>query len=120
MEVDGNITYYSFDGDQIGRRIQTLILENAAQEAAVFSRNVSEAIELLTKELQCLGCQVLFAAGDSVMAVGPPGIPIERLLSPRRGISFSVGIGKTPRDALVALSRAKINGGGHVVCYREL
>jgi hypothetical protein len=44
------------------------------------------------------------------MAMGPPGIPIETLLTSSRDISFSVGAGATPREALVALSRAKIDG----------
>ncbi len=111
--------YYSFDGDQVGRRIQTLILENDVPGLVQLSREVTACVADLRERLLALGCEVLFAAGDSVMAIGPPDVPIERVPVHVNGLTFSVGIGLTPREALIALARAKTSGRGQTVRYEE-
>lgn len=111
--------FYSFDGDQIVRRIQTLILENNIEGAAIFSALVSGELQKLRIRLESLGCTIIFAAGDSVLAVGPANIPIETVLTGMQDVSFSAGAGATPRNALIALSRAKMNGRGSSHRYLE-
>ncbi len=76
----GDRWFYSFDGDQVGRRIQTLILEKDVPGIVRLSQTVSNAVNTLRDELNAMGCEVLFAAGDSVMAVGPAGLALEELL----------------------------------------
>lgn len=119
MKADLGKLYYSFDGDQVGRRIQTMILENDVPSLLELSRTVSACVTELHDQLVRLGCDVLFAAGDSVMAVGPAGLPIEDLPLKVNGLTFSVGIGSTPREALIALARAKTSGRGQTVRYEE-
>lgn len=120
MTKTGNSTwYYSFDGDQVGRRIQTMILENDTSGVREFSRVVTACVTNLRDRLVGLGCEVLFAAGDSVMVIGPPNLPIEVLPVRVNGLTFSVGIGTTPREALIALARAKTEGRGQTVLYKE-
>lgn len=119
MKFDQKKWYYSFDGDQVGRRIQTMILENDISSVLDYSRAVSGSVSDLHDHLVCLGCDVLFAAGDSVMAIGPPGVAVEELPLNVNGLTFSVGIGRTPRNALIALARAKTSGCGQIVRYEE-
>jgi len=111
--------YYSFDGDQVGRRIQTLILENDVPALVRLSRTVTACVADLGEALSGLGCEVLFAAGDSVMAIGPADLPVHRLPLQVDGLTFSVGIGATPREALIALARAKTSGRGQTARYEE-
>ncbi|MGI6655816.1 MAG: mCpol domain-containing protein [Desulfobulbus sp.] len=112
--------FYSFDGDQVGRRVQTLILENDVPGLVHLSRTVSSAVKTLRDELNGMGCEVLFAAGDSVMAVGPGRLALETLPIAENGLTFSVGVGRTPRAALIALAKAKTKGRGEIVRCEEL
>lgn len=111
--------YHSFDGDQIGRKLELLILEDRADEIVSFAREVNAAVSKLRTSLEMMGCTVLFASGDSVLAYSESPIDIDSV--PRRfgTVTFSGGSGSSPKEALIALERAKLSGKGRLVCYRE-
>ncbi len=117
---NGDRWFYSFDGDQVGRRVQTLILENDVSGIVRLSQTVSSAVNTLRDELKAMGCEVLFAAGDSVLAIGPSDLALEKMPIEENGLTFSVGVGRTPRAALIALAKAKTKGRGEIVRCEDL
>lgn len=97
------------DGDQIGQRLELLMLSNDCHQAAALSRRVSSAIKQALTVLRRLGCNIIFAGGDNVLAQSDKKIDVARLPSEYDGITFSIGIGRTPQEALISLKHAKVS-----------
>lgn len=112
-------TYYSFDGDQVGRRLQALILENDLEGIANFSRIAAAALTSLTQALERAGAHMVFSAGDSIMAWSSSELDLTSLPLRSNGIRFSVGVGDSPREALVGLTKSKIAANGEAIRYQE-
>lgn len=109
-----NRRYYAFDGDRIGKRLQHLILQNDETEVETFAAAVSTAVSILEKSLRGLDCKIIFASGDSVLAFSDTPIEIENVQRIYGSITFSLGVGHTPREALIALGAAKLQPPGSI------
>lgn len=106
------------DGDGVGDRLELALLDNEAVQASQLSHLLQEAVEELARTIRSWqGAEVLFAAGDEVLACVPRDSLGDRLLEDlrtsfkvRTGCSLSVGVGSDPRSATLALRRAKLLG----------
>ncbi len=99
--------FYAVDADEIGKRIEYLLLSDAAKEAALFSQSVSESVDLVRGYFERRGAQVIFAAGDSLLAFSQAPLDLNAALPAKGDITWSVGIGETPSMATLALKKAK-------------
>ncbi len=108
--------FYIFDGDQVGRRLEYLLLINDEQAAAKFSKEVRQALDSLVMELKDRGCEIVFAEGDEVLARSEVLIDIDDIPRHRNVIIFSSGVGESPREARLGLIKAKALGSG--LCER--
>jgi len=114
-----NRIYYAFDGDRIGKRLQHLILQNAEEDVETFAVSVNTAMSILEKSLRGLGCKIIFASGDSILAFSEIPADIEDVQRIYGNITFSLGVGHTPREALIALGAAKLQPPGSVYRIAE-
>lgn len=111
--------YYAVDGDNIGRRLEHFIITNDEIGVAKFSSEVDAALLLVAHHLGTKGATVIFAGGDNLLAktnswIDPADMPM------RHGrLTFSLGIGRSPVTAMLALKRAKIEAPGSYVLNTE-
>lgn len=119
--------YAYFDGDDVGSRLELLLLDNKSEDAASYSRDVSQALGLVHKDLSSRpDVEVLVAGGDDVLARWPAGAltlddveAIRALFHRACGQTLSVGIGRSLHDATINLRRAKLLGKARVVSECE-
>lgn len=116
--------YVSLDANLIGKKIEKFILGEELEELAVFSKRLSETVNMIEKSILSMGGQVYMAAGDNVLAkisrenleelvtVWKDNIPTELF-------SFSVGIGDTAVEAYLAIKYAKVSGYFAVICRNK-
>ncbi|MCY1030676.1 mCpol domain-containing protein [Corallococcus sp. BB11-1] len=109
-------TYISIDGDDIGRKITACYIENDEQKLSNLSNLLSVAVRKITKLLQAEGFSVIFSAADGVVGFSDkPSIDFPALhkkiqsIAPL-GITFSAGVGRSLREAYLALTYAKSSG----------
>ena len=104
--------FIACDGDNIGSLIERAIMDNDEASLSRCSKEVSQAVKILELWFIEAGGQIVFSGGDNLL------IRIEKTnnrgfekLPPLRSsaISFSVGIGGSPREAWTALKYAKTN-----------
>lgn len=104
--------YYAIDGDNIGRRLEHLIITNDEAGAARFSREVDAALLLLAHQLGMKGAAIIFAGGDNLLAKTDAWIDPSYLPMHHGRLTFSLGIGRSPVTAMLALKRAKVESPG--------
>lgn len=102
--------FYALDGDNVGRRLECLVLTNDCNAISQFSQVVQTALDEVVAELLGLQCNIVFRGGDSILACCDTAIAVEELPLERSGFTFSIGVGTTPTRALLALKQAKGNG----------
>ena len=110
--------YYAIDGDDVGRRLEALILSEDVAAVRAYSLIVETALRLIRDRLLSHGCSIVLCAGDSLLAEAPILLPAEVTPTLVEGISFSVGVVATCADALLALKRAKGLGRGRMECLK--
>lgn len=115
--VDTTGSFLYFDGDDVGAGIELMLLEGDLAGAAELSARISEAVSLLASGLELeMGAEVVFAAGDEVLArTSLPVIAedIERLREQfrrRSGLTISCGVADSPGGATRHLHLAKLRG----------
>lgn len=111
------MTYYAYDGDNVGLRLEKVILSNDVDEIRHYTSGFSQAIANIKQTLVELGCEILFMGGDSILACSPTPVSEMSLPVESSGFSFSVGIGDTPAMSLISLKVAKSEG---KACIREI
>ncbi len=102
--------FVALDGDQVGRRIEQLILRGNLSELSSYSKYVLVAIDTLESLILEAGGQVYMAGGDNLLAeVSDLDLFISNFISLRDELvcSFCVGIGTDPVKAYLALKFAK-------------
>ena len=104
--------FLAYDGDKVGRKLENLLIENDEQLIEVFAKEVLKALCKLENSLLNEGCKVIFASGDSVLAKSNTQFYFEKIDRQYGGITFSLGVGETPLEAMLALKKAKSNGSG--------
>ncbi|MGH3939417.1 MAG: mCpol domain-containing protein [Pseudonocardiaceae bacterium] len=116
----GGVWYVGMDGDETGRYIASSLRDTSDCEHEIRSRSgrITRAINRIKKLVhnECGSESVLFASGDNILFRGCISIDfIAELLnvySRTTQLTASVGLGRTPYQASIALSLAKGEGGG--------
>ena len=99
--------FYAIDGDDVGRKLERLILEEKINEVSLLSFSITASVNQLQKYMQARGADIIFCAGDGLLAMSHEIIDVEPLLNINEDITFSIGIGETSSNALLALKKAK-------------
>jgi len=116
--------YLLADGDDVGNRIELLLLERRLDSAREFSECVNRAVASASKHLlaSVRGSELIFVGGDAFLAALPPAgtyedvcREIQSTFLKDSGCSLSIGLGPDPRSAANALRRAKLLGKNRVV-----
>jgi hypothetical protein len=115
--------YAHFDGDDVGPKLELMLLDNKLEEARTYSRNLTCALEYACRLLQSLGeVDVIAAGGDDLIVGWIPGvvneIDIERVrvgFFEKCGCTLSAGIGVELSEAAGNLHRAKLLGKNRVI-----
>ena len=108
------MVYISVDGDDVGKQLEMLLLTNNIEGTVLYVDNVRKELERIRNYLIKLEGEILFMGGDGMMVrfKEQPNIDIDYILS--GNISWSIGIGKTPSGAVLALKKAKGLGKGRI------
>ena len=122
------VYYFGLDGDDTGRELERMFAASSEDEKFTqFSRHIEGAIKgvaQLVKAAQISG-RVLFCAGDDVLFTGSYSQQVlNRMKSEYRdrsgGHTCSIGFGRTPREAYVALKLAKARPGKSAIIGIEV
>lgn len=123
----GDKVYVLGDADQVGKRIEGLLLSGNLKELGRFSTSVTAAIQgirVLAEEK--LMARVVFSGGDEILFLMEASEFREESVQGLRsyflkstGGSISFGIGGNPEEAFLSLARAKSNGSGLVIYGRR-
>ena len=109
-------TFYAFDGDSVGRKLEYLVMSNDEIMIIKYSELISKAVNGLVESLKSSGCSIIFYGGDSVLAKSESIIDFDKIPRKYDNITFSLGVGNSPLMAMLALKKAKaINPGGFFV-----
>lgn len=109
------------DGDNVGEKIDLLVLQEDLQGVSEFTRGLDRAVDLIEAAAREAGGTVYIAGGDNVLArLDDLDAFLEKFgaLQGELGGTFSVGIGREAKDAHVALKVAKSRGPGTIVRAR--
>jgi len=98
--------YLAVDGDDVGRRLERLLLGNQTEEAKTFSMGVEADLATLRGHLEAIGACVVFCAGDGLLAQVPGSVDLSQMPKPK-AITWSMGLGRDACDAVLALKKAK-------------
>lgn len=111
-----------FDGDDIGTKLELMLLDNKESEAREYSRSVSAALNQLQEFVQREGADVILSGGDDLIASWKSTPPSASTLqkacdkfSEICGRTLSVGIGESLSDTTSNLRRAKLQGKNQIV-----
>ena len=99
--------FYAIDGDDIGQKLERLILEEKIDEVSDLSLSMTKAINTLKEYMLTQGAYIIFCAGDGLLAKSSGLINVDSLIYGCNQISFSIGIGDSPSNSLLALKKAK-------------
>ncbi|BBL74206.1 mCpol domain-containing protein [Methylomagnum ishizawai] len=102
--------FLAYDGDKIGRKLESLLIDNSEYEIERFANKVSDALIYLEKSLSERKCKIIFASGDSVLAKMSDKFDADEIPRCYGEITFSLGMGETPLEAMLALKKAKSEG----------
>jgi minimal CRISPR polymerase domain len=107
--------YLAIDGDRIGEFLERLILLEDLEGVRQFSLLVTRAIATIQDYLEESGCEIIFSAGDGILAIVNDELDINQLPLQHGLITFSVGVSSNLREALLALKTAKGLGRNQII-----
>ena len=110
--------FLAVDGDDVGRRLERLLIANLPEEAKAFSNGVDVDLANLRDHILAVGADIVFCAGDGLLALVPDSFDPSFMPDPKT-ITWSVGLGETSCDAVLALKKAKALGRNRVECFRR-
>jgi nucleotidyltransferase/DNA polymerase involved in DNA repair len=118
-------SFLGIDGDRVGAQLEALIVTGDLRGAATLSENVGRAVEEIKQAVVSFGGTVIFAGADSILA--ETSAPADRkqcrhlgrIFFEITGCTASVGIGRTPVEAYLALKLAKARRGGAITDYAD-
>ena len=119
--------FIAVDGDDVGRTIERLVLLNDDQGLTSFSAKYRSAVHWLTSVLiESYEGSALLSDGDSILIeTNALVLSANKLLVLSEeflllsGHTLSIGIGKTMRQAYLALKLAKVSGKNQIRFYAE-
>lgn len=117
------ITYILTDGDDIGNKLELMLLDGDIDSAKRFSQEVERAVrESAAIITTMLGSELVFIGGDGFLAIVPSselntnmGQQMQARFREACGCTLSVGTGPDARAATNALRRAKLLGKNRVI-----
>ena len=118
--------YLAIDGDDVGHRLEYLMLVNEREAITKFSKTFQGAmIWLENKLVHDFDAIIIFSGGDNLLAClnNLPAEAIEVLrteFAERANSTLSVGLGENPRQAYFALKLAKTSGKNCIRQFKEL
>jgi hypothetical protein len=126
--MSDQLLYVYADGDDVGKRLELLLLDNDVNFAAQYSRLISDArINLELRLLSLMSGRTIFSAGDELLVlVGAELLDIPGIrfacgeFEKDCGQRVSIGIGPSTALAATSLRRAKLLGKGRIVYGREV
>lgn len=124
----GDTYFFGFDGDDTGRELERLFQGNFDPSVFTrFSQSIDNAMKAVAKQLKKppIHGELLFNSGDDLLFMGrydANAINALRTLYNKRsgGQTCSVGFGRTPKEAYIALKMAKANPGKDTVMGVEV
>ena len=120
--------YVAIDGDDVGHRLEYLVLMNERKAIRTFSSIFKGAMHWLETELvKNFSADIIFSGGDNLLTCLPPeSMSLEILedirseFAKRADSTISVGLGDSPRQAYFALKLAKTSGKNCTRYFQEL
>lgn len=111
-----NDVFIAVDGDDVGNRLEYLILEGNENGLREYSARVATAFDKLSQLFRRCGASVLVQGGDTLLARAHDLAP-DRIAQILREclVPVSAGIGSTLPSAYLALRYAKSAGKGRLV-----
>ena len=118
--------YLAVDGDDVGHKLEYLILVNECKAITRFSKTFQSAMFWLEDKLinDC-SATIIFSGGDSLLAY-LNDLPMEVIevlrteFAERANRTLSVGLGENPMQAYFALKLAKTSGKNCIRHFKEL
>ncbi len=119
------MNYITIDGDDIGKKISSCYFKNDPDRLKFISETIQKATTNISELLISYGFDIIFCAADGVSGVTHKDIDLIKLfLSLNKiapdGFTFSVGVGRSLRDAYIALLEAKSNGKNCLFHYDDV
>lgn len=109
--------FYAYDGDKVGKKLESLLIDNDENSIEEYANDVWRALHKLEDSLKLVGCKIIFASGDSVMAKSDIEFDVESIPRKYGEITFSLGVGNTPLEAMLALKKSKAKGSASSSIY---
>jgi len=117
-----NSIFAFFDGDNIGDKIELLLIEGRLSEASLLSDNLNLALEEIKRILNDKKVKIHICGGDDLLIEMPSNefkYPIieevRDMFFQRTNCTFSCGIGINLNETIANLHRAKISGKNKIV-----
>ncbi len=109
----GNNYFISVDANDIGKKIENLILNEKKEELSAFSNTVSGNITDIAKCIEASGSEVIMAGGDNILAVidsKKTDMVLRKIseINACESVIFSVGLGNSMTNSYLALKYAKV------------
>ncbi|WP_415349815.1 mCpol domain-containing protein [Clostridium perfringens] len=105
--------YAYIDGDDIGLRIEHSFMSNDEVALKNINNDVKLMVDKITKYLIENKAKIIFSGADGIICKSDE-LDIKRIIEFIRnigkGISFSIGVGSSLREAFLALRYAKASG----------
>jgi len=115
--------FVGIDGDDVGATLVSLIIQNKAEEAAQFSERVIRGLQLVGDRIRQSGGRVLFIGGDNLLAELPFDghllRELQEIFRAETGCEVTIGVGKLPVEAYLALKLGKGRGKGQIAQFDE-
>lgn len=119
--------YIAIDGDDVGNRLEYLMLTNDLENLREFSELLNSKMLWLQEQLvHKFNALVFFSGGDNILVSVDGGLEISELDQLREDfatethITLSIGLGETPQEAYFALKLAKVGGKNAIRRGKEL
>lgn len=119
--------YLAIDGDDVGHRLEYLMLVNEREALTEFSRIFQAAMDWLENTLTTdYGATIIFSGGDNLLAslyannLSPEILETLRAdFANRARSTLSMGLGENLRQAYFALKLAKTSGKNCIRKFKE-
>ena len=103
--------FIAIDGDDVGNLLRDRIIANDVERISALSTAITVYFGLLQSRCNASGCEIVFCAGDSLLAKSEQNVTEQWLQElPSGPCTVSVGLGDTPETAYLALQLAKARG----------
>jgi len=107
-------SFYAFDGDRIGDKLEYLIISENIDAVSAFSQSVAEALLHIEIMLTENNANIIFSAGDNILCSADICDDelqrYQKIFLETTGCKLSIGVGASPLQAMIGLRCAKNTG----------